>query len=789
MKLSRINRIRNHRIFRDFSWPNDLPDFTRFNVLYGWNGAGKTTLSNLLVHIQKKQPIIEGEVEFRFDQNNVAGRELATSPLPVLKVFNRDFVGAALFESSGQQFSPIYYLGEESVESQKKIEELKSLRGEAQKQLASAVSKKRAADNALDTFCIAQAKNIKEALNSTGQNFYNNYNKSNFTSKAQKLSPATYQSHILDTPAKIKLREKLTGKPKNRIEPLEADFPDLISLTDTIRDVLARSIVSNAIDKLTSNPSLAAWVQEGLALHQTDEGNLENCEFCGQQLPDSRIRHLESHFNDEFRKFQTELADIIAKVDTAKQELELVRPPETALFYEHLVDDLKQAISAINQHRWYVSSYLDALKKALLAKRENPFQKVDLLQYVGYEADPAEPKGFWGATFSILVDGVSNFAALKGQQAAKQINETIDEHNSLTDNFQSEIEKARAALELSAVAEAFPEFQSKNSQISSAEKEHQQADASAKNYQSQIEQFEQMVVQHRRPAEELNSEIRSYLGRDELTFDVRDSGYTITRHGKPAGNLSEGEKTAIAFLYFLKSLQDKSFDIHNGVVVIDDPVSSLDANSLYSAFGYMKERTKDAGQLFVLTHNFAFFRQVKNWFNHLPGQRRSRDIAGRPARFYMLQSAIHEGYRTAVLAKLDPMLHEHESEYHYLFKKVYDEAQRSMQNPALEDCYEMPNVARRLLEGFLAFRHPQKPTELQHQLDQVQFDPAKKSRIVRFLHTYSHHGYVAGPEHDLSILSETPKVLSNVLELIETVDKGHYDGMLAAITPHREGTT
>lgn len=33
---------------------------------------------------------------------------------------------------------------------------------------------------------------------------------------------------------------------------------------------------------------------------------------------------------------------------------------------------------------------------------------------------------------------------------------------------------------------------------------------------------------------------------------------------------------------------------------------SLDANSRYCAFGYKKERTEDAKQLFVLTHNFGF---------------------------------------------------------------------------------------------------------------------------------------------------------------------------------------
>ncbi|MFZ2303031.1 MAG: AAA family ATPase [Gallionella sp.] len=584
MKITRINHIRNHRIFRNYSWPPELPDFARFNVIYGWNGAGKTTFSNLLVHLQKKQPIIEGEVEFKFGQNNVSGREVATSQIPAVKVFNRNFVSAALFELSGQHFSPIYYLGEESVESRRKIEELKSLHDEAQKLFATANSKKRTAENALDSFCIAQAKNIKEALNSTGQNPYNNYNKSGFINKAHKLTSTTYQSHILDTPAKIKLREKLVEKSKDKIVPLEADYPDLIALTDLTKNVLSRSIVSITIEKLASNPALAAWVQQGLALHQVD-GKAENCEFCGQALPDNRIRHLESHFNDEFRKFQTELADTIEEIDRAKQTLDLVHPPEPSAFYDHLVDDLKKEISTINQHRWYVSSYLDALKEALLVKQENPFQIVDLLQYVGYEADPAEPKGFWGATFSILIGGVSNFAALKGRQAAKQINAIINEHNSLTDNFQNEIDKTRATLELAAVAEAFPEYHEKDTAIKQAIKEKQQAETTVNQYQEQIEQLELIVVQHRRPAEELNSEIRAYLGRDELTFEVHDNGYSITRRGQPAGNLSEGEKTAIAFLYFLKSLQDKSFDMPNGVVVIDDPVSSLDANSLYSAFG------------------------------------------------------------------------------------------------------------------------------------------------------------------------------------------------------------
>ncbi|WP_084197124.1 AAA family ATPase [Solimonas soli] len=46
MKITRFQTIRDYRIFRNFLWPaTGLPDFARFNLIYGWNGAGKTTLS------------------------------------------------------------------------------------------------------------------------------------------------------------------------------------------------------------------------------------------------------------------------------------------------------------------------------------------------------------------------------------------------------------------------------------------------------------------------------------------------------------------------------------------------------------------------------------------------------------------------------------------------------------------------------------------------------------------------------------------------------------------------
>lgn len=71
--------------------------------------------------------------------------------------------------------------------------------------------------------------------------------------------------------------------------------------------------------------------------------------------------------------------------------------------------------------------------------------------------------------------------------------------------------------------------------------------------------MERAILEHRRPADELTEELCAYLGRDELRFEVKGNGYALTRNGQPVAHLSVGERTAIAFLYFLKSLRSCSF--------------------------------------------------------------------------------------------------------------------------------------------------------------------------------------------------------------------------------------
>lgn len=755
MKLTRIAKLKL-RVFRDFVWPKDLHPFARFNLIYGWNGSGKTTLAWLLSLVEKQTALIEGEVELEFDgTTKIKGSSFASSGLPQIRVFNRDFVNATLSQTSG--IAPIYFLGKDSIEKQAQVDELKKGLDDIKAERGKAEATKRSAEKELDDFCVGKAKLIKELLTTANNPSYNNYDKRHFRRAVEALDAQSAAAAMLTNEEKARLRSQKDAQPKPTIAKVAAPTVDLDALTREVDALVSRSVVAQTLDELTRNSRLAAWVQEGLLLHSGENAS-DTCRFCLQPLQAPRRAALEAHFNDAFARFQQDLTGLLKKLESIKRALGSVSLPDVSRFYDSLASDASAASQKVLASCAEAQTVIDGLIARVAAKRDQPFAPAITAATVS------------GSTRSALADAVG------------ELNAVIEKHNQISAQFKTSVDEACKKLEASYVAEAQAEFAQRSDAVKTATAALETVNKQYANLQTKIEELERDILEHRRAADELTAELRAYLGRDELRFETKGTGYALTRNGEYVQHLSEGERTAIAFLYFLKSLQDKSFDLKNGIVVIDDPVSSLDDNALFSAFGYMKERTKEAGQLFIFTHSFSFFRLVKNWFHHLPGQRK-KQIEDRPARFFLLRSRRHaDGSRTSELGYLDRLLEEHESEYQYLFKRVYQEANRN-DVVELEHHYGLPNVARRLLEAFLAFRFPDMSGDLQPRLDRVPFDNAKKTRILRLLNTYSHAGAISDPEHDLSLLAETQPVLREVLELMEAVDKDHYDGLIKVVAP------
>ena len=210
---------------------------------------------------------------------------------------------------------------------------------------------------------------------------------------------------------------------------------------------------------------------------------------------------------------------------------------------------------------------------------------------------------------------------------------------------------------------------------------------------------------------------------------------------------------------------DKDFNLESGIVVIDDPISSLDSNSIYSAFSFMQDRTKNAGQFFIMTHNFSLFKEVRRWFcdqKNKPKQGHS---------LYMLKDELDGKKRIAKISELDPLLRDFNSEYHFLFSTVYN----SQTEARLSKLYHIPNIVRKMLEEFFSFKNPTIDS-LESKIKNVCQDDTKVRKVIRFVSSYSHADKI-GDTEDLSLFQELPSVVKDIMELIRVADESHFKKM------------
>ena len=140
--------------------------------------------------------------------------------------------------------------------------------------------------------------------------------------------------------------------------------------------------------------------------------------------------------------------------------------------------------------------------------------------------------------------------------------------------------------------------------------------------ENQIKDKESDITSIIHTKNEVNKILKSF-GFTNFRISVTDDGYykIVRQNGLDAKEtLSEGEYNFINFLYFYQLLKDSISEtgiITDKVVVIDDPISSLDSNVLFIVSNLIKEviadcRNKKNGikQVFILTHNIYFHKEV-----------------------------------------------------------------------------------------------------------------------------------------------------------------------------------
>ncbi len=200
--------------------------------------------------------------------------------------------------------------------------------------------------------------------------------------------------------------------------------------------------------------------------------------------------------------------------------------------------------------------------------------------------------------------------------------------------------------------------------------------------------------------------INNYLKALNLPKYSLDKDYRIVLNSDALENseakiiLSDGEKTTLVFAYFLARLKlfYKKEDLKNLVVVIDDPISSLDEQRIYNTTCLVakinqelareklsnNEDKEDKAQVFVLTHNHTFMARLIN-------------MVGKCARYFQLER--HQG-QLKIVCK-DEVKGYFDTFYLLLFKEVYAFAKKEKAQDDFNEAINYGNKIRILLESFL----------------------------------------------------------------------------------------
>lgn len=763
MHISRIKQIKDYRIFQNWH-QRDNTDFARFNVIYGGNGSGKSTLAALLAELAKGDWSDGAILTVKDDSQQTREIRKPDDALSArLCVFNVDYVAKNLKFDEGETES-LLYLGEESINIQNQREVLEDAINDLETALPELKQELTRKQRHRDKIATDGARKIADLLQGIDGQRYGgrHFQRPQFESALQ--SPQRDMSSF-DIGQQIR---RIASPPKERIALRTGLSIPLVDATDQVSRILAQTVTSEAIEILKGNHQAAAWVQEGMQLHNAGD----RCLFCDGVYIEERVDRLNRHFDESLKQVQQTIdsldTQLVKYEEQCEQFVKGLEPTKsldevrTKCWLDH-TDAIRCTIAAVKER-------LAFLRQQLACKREELFQ-------------------------SLTLEESNTDSAVSGNVDVEPLNVIIREHNSDIDNYDQLKNQVCSDVVQYYVEQVREDYVASKGAVQELERKLNSTKQQLKANKTELQRLKNSQQDHAHFARLLTTDLHRYFGRDELTFEISDhNGYVIQRNGEKADHLSEGEQRSIALLYFLRDIESNGANLRERIVVFDDPVSSVDDGAATGAFAYIWDKcvglnNKGVAQLFVLTHNFDFFRR---WINGLDSTFKSKkkqdEYSIRELRANSSRNA--EGGQTRVPYFVlwdDPARYAQlRSEYHYLFWRTAKElASSNNPNTGVIDSYDaamLPNVCRRLLEGFLSFRYPQHIGNFRNQMsaaiDQLE-DSASRNHMLRLMHEYSHNEQcdMAKP---IQIL-ETPMIVERIFRTIQKLDKDHYSAMCEAL--------
>ncbi|MGL2667715.1 AAA family ATPase [Helicobacter pylori] len=679
----------------------EMDEFKHYNIIFGNNGCGKTSLTRafeLLIskdkHIEKYRTISTAEspsIEFECKDESYTIEPNSDIRVPPFKVeiYNSDFLhnNAPLNSEFGLKKlddGTIILEGSVLGEETKEINQLKDCRGKVEKRQ----KKIKDENDTENTLSAKQESEIKK-----------------YDKEIEKIRKKMTSNTIKITPDEIGINDFCkVSKDKFKYQEdvlmdLEKDFNKLNEAMkkfdglketklpkdyQTIKDKL-EFLFSFNIDKEAGQVSEKIkehiskvgreFIEKGIKLQKEMPDNA--CPFCTQKIPNEIIQEYTSYFNKS--------------VETFNQ-----RSLEMSGTLKNILDqwNIKEILQSFEKFEPFMKKDFSKNKESL----ENALEQIKvLLEKLQKEVDKKE-----GAKNKEKFQEIDKELL----EIQKDIQQHVDETRKILNEKKKQkekLEKLKTELKEARIKKVKHDSYDWQKSKREAERKLSVLNRGHERLNRLLEKIDnklKKLYEQKRPDIEA---INSYLKALNLPKYSLHEDYRIVLNSDALENskaemiLSGGEKTTLAFAYFLVRLKlfYKKEDLKDLVVIIDDPISSLDEQRIYNtsdivakinqelAGEALKDEDKEA-QVFVLTHNHTFMARLIN-------------MVGKHARYFQLernQNQLKIVCKNEVVGYFDTF-------YLLLFKEVYAFAKKEKVQDNFNEAINYGNKVRILLESFL----------------------------------------------------------------------------------------
>lgn len=572
-----------------------LTNCPKVNFIYGPNGSGKSTISNFLQNPNNP---------FYASSSIVWDGDMH----PDVMVYNRRFRENNFRINS--DIAGVFTLGSATIEDIQKLDELKAKRelrltsfrkeSDAYQRFIAERTEKRSEfrDTVWNVILKGYDKQFKEAFSGLRNN------KDKFRDKVVERFQQNHSSPFILEELLARSQTLYATKPEACSVFALPTEPMLQEIAAIEADSIFQTVIAGnqdiPIGKLIQTLHNSDWVNHGRQYMREDS----KCPFCQRDTIDATFRmQIESFFSGEYEHR-------LAQVDQLYQSYSKYASQTVSTFRSNLDNNYGCKIGKLNVEVYRTQltlldqAYAGNLT-AIATKHSEPGKRIELKQTA--------------ALIASLHQMLSS-ANLDIQKHNQMVLHLSDERKALTNDIWDFLMDENEALIQSYLNDEEIFNKKKNGlerKLTSSKKELDQL-------KLQIAEAGKNITSVQPTVDEINRSLLAY-GFNNFRIESSPHNPNMYQIQRPDGSLaadtlSEGEETFITFLYFMqlaKGSPNASAVSNKRILVIDDPICSLDSTILYvvsamvkSLIKNVKEGITSVEQVFILTHNVFFHKEA-----------------------------------------------------------------------------------------------------------------------------------------------------------------------------------